>query len=83
MTDLSVRERYKTSSQPTIPANGSAIFQTFSVVGVYVLHYSPLHLLWLIPFTYVLGFVSLRFKPFQILAWLYGYVLSYTIPSNW
>ncbi len=83
MTNLSVRERYKISSQPTIPANGFAMFQTVSVVGVSVLHYSPLHLFWLIPLAYVFGFVALRFKPFQILAWLYGYVLSYTIPSNW
>lgn len=83
MTNITVRKHYKESSVPTIPANTFALVQLLSVVGVLVLHRSPLHLLWLFPLSYLAGFIALRFKPLAFFSWLYGYILSYTIPANW
>jgi hypothetical protein len=82
-TNLTVRNHYKTSSMPVLPANTFALFQTLSVLGVLALHRSPFHLLWLFPLSYAAGFFSLRSKVFAFLPWLYGYLLAYTIPSNW
>lgn len=81
--NLTVRQHYKTSDAPMIPANTFAMVQTLSVIGVLALHKSPLHLLWLFPLSYLVGFLALRFKPLAFLPWLCGYLLSYTIPANW
>jgi ABC-type xylose transport system permease subunit len=83
MTNISVRQHYKTSSQPALPANAFAMTQTASIVVIVVFHYSPLHLLWLFLLSYVMGFVALRVRVFGRLAWFYGYLIAYTIPSNW
>jgi Ca2+/Na+ antiporter len=83
MTNISARQHYKTSSQPALPANAFAMTQTASIVVIVVFHYSPLHLLWLFLLSYIMGFVALRVRIFGRLAWLYGYLLAYTIPSNW
>jgi len=82
-TNATVRNHYKTTNAPVLPANTSAMIQTLSVIGVLALHRSPFHFLWLFPFSYILGFFALRLKPLAFLAWLYGYILAYTIPSNW
>jgi hypothetical protein len=54
-----------------------------SVVIVAAAGYSPLHLLWLLPVSYLAGFFALESKIVARLAWLYGYVIVYTIPANW
>ena len=82
-TNITVRSHYKTSATPVLPANTFALGQALSVIGVLVLHRSPLHLLWLFPCSYIAGFFSLRSKAAAFLPWLYGYLLAYTIPSNW
>jgi hypothetical protein len=33
--------------------------------------------------SYLTGFVALKSRIVAHLAWLYGYVVAYTIPSNW
>jgi hypothetical protein len=83
MTNIIARQHYKMSSQPALPANAFAMTQTASIVIIVVFHYSPFHLLWLFLLSYVMGFVTLRVRIFGRLAWLYGYLLSYTIRSNW
>jgi hypothetical protein len=83
LTNIHVRNHYKHSAAPVIPANTFALVQTFSVVGLLVLRKSPLHLLWLFPLSYFAGFLARRFKPLAFFPWLYGYALSSTIPSNW
>jgi hypothetical protein len=85
LTNITVRERYKTTVTPSLGANMQAMLQTFSVLAVLVFHKSPLHLLWLFPSTYIAGviFNPYKSKIFGFLPWLYGYLLSYTIPSNW
>lgn len=82
-TNLTVRNHYKTSSTPVLPANTFALVQALSVVGVLILHRTPLHLLWLFPFSYIAGFLSLRSRILAFLPWLCGYLLAYTIPRNW
>jgi hypothetical protein len=82
-TNLTVRNHYKTSSTPVLPANTFALGQVLSIVGVLALHLSPFHLLWLFPCTYLAGFFSLRSRIVAFLPWLYGYLLAYTIPSTW
>ena len=82
-TNATVRNHYKTSNAPVLPANTFAMIQALSVIGVLVLHRSPFHLFWLFPLSYILGFLALRLKPLAFLAFLYGYMLAYTIPSNW
>jgi hypothetical protein len=83
LTNITVRNHYKSSATPQIPANTFAMIQLLSVVGVLVLHRTPFHLLWLFPVSYIAGFFTLRSKILAFLPWLYGYILAYTIPSNW
>jgi len=59
-TNIIVRQHYKESKAPTIPANTFALVQLLSVIGVVVLRRSPLHLLWLFPLSYLAGFIALR-----------------------
>jgi hypothetical protein len=82
-TNIALRQHYKNSDQPALPANATALTQLMGVVAVAVAGYSPLHLLWLLPVSYVSGYLALRFRIVGRLAWLYGYVVAYTIPSNW
>jgi hypothetical protein len=84
-TNLVVRNHYKKNSTPALGANMDAMLLTFSVVGVLILHKSPLHLFWLFPLSYIAGFIfnPYKSKVFAFLPWLYGYILSYTIPANW
>jgi hypothetical protein len=82
-TNFALRQHYKHSDQPTLPANATALTQLAGVVAVAVAGYSPFHLLWLLPVSYFTGFFALRSRIVGRLAWLYGYVVAYTIPSNW
>jgi len=82
-TTIALRQHYKHSKQPELPANAIALTQLTSVVAVAAAGYSPFHLLWLLPVSYFAGFFTLRSRVFCRLAWLYGYVVTYTIPSNW
>jgi hypothetical protein len=79
----SVRNYYKSSATPMIPANTIAFVQTFSLLGILLFHFSPLHLLWLFPMSYVAGFFTMRSKILAFVPWVYGYLLAYTIPKNW
>jgi hypothetical protein len=83
LTNIAVRNHYKGSTTPQIPANTFAMIQLLSVVGVLGLHRSPFHLLWLFPVSYIAGFFTLRSRILAFLPWVYGYILAYTIPSNW
>jgi len=83
LTNITVRNHYKSSTTPQIPANTFAMIQFLSVVGVSVLHRTPFHLLWLFPISYIAAFFTLRSRVLAFLPWLYGYILAYTIPSNW
>ena len=71
------------SEQPTSPANATALTQLSGVVAVILAGCSPFHLLWLLPVSYFTGFLASRSRIIGRLAWLYGYVVAYTIPSNW
>jgi hypothetical protein len=82
-TNIALRQHYKDSDQPALPANAIALTQLTSVVVVVAVGCSPFHLLWLLPMSYLTGFVALRSRIIARLAWLYGYVVAYTIPSNW
>ena len=82
-TNIALRQHYKDSDQPALPANATALTQLTSVVVVAAGGCSPFHLLWLLPMSYLTGFVALRSRIVARLAWLYGYVVAYTIPSNW
>lgn len=82
-TNIALRQHYKNSDQPALPANATALVQFTSVVGVVAAGYSSFHLLWLVPMSYLTGFLTLRSRVVARLAWLYGYVVAYTIPSNW
>lgn len=82
-TNLSVRGYYKTNAAPMISANTIAFVQTVSVLSVLLFQVSSLHLLWLFPISYALGFFTLRSRILAFLPWVYGYALSYTIPKNW
>jgi hypothetical protein len=82
-TNFALRQHYKHSDQPTLPANATALTQLSGVVAVILAGYSPFHLLWLLPVSYFTGFLALRSRIIGRLAWLYGYVVAYTIPSNW
>jgi hypothetical protein len=81
-TNIALRQHYKHSYQPELPANTIALTQLTSVVAV-AAGYSPFHLLWFFPLSYFIGFFTLRSRVFCRLAWLYGYVVAYTIPSKW
>jgi hypothetical protein len=82
-TNIALRQHYKHSDRPALPANATALVQLTSVVGVVAAGYSPFHLLWLVPISYLAGFLTLRSRAAGRLAWLYGYVIAYTVPSNW
>jgi len=82
-TNIALRQHYKNSDEPASPANATAMTQATSIVVVTAFGYSPLHLLWLLPISYLTGFLALRSRVFGRLAWLYGYVIAYTVPSNW
>jgi hypothetical protein len=82
-TNIALRQHYKNSDAPTLPANATAMTQLTSVVVVAAAGYSPFHLLWLLPISYITGFLALRSRAFGRLAWLYGYAIAYTVPSNW
>jgi hypothetical protein len=82
-TSIALRQHYKDSDHPSLPANATALTQLTSVVVVAAVGCSPFHLLWLLPISYLTGFVALRSRIVGRLAWLYGYVIAYTIPSNW
>jgi len=82
-TNLSVRQHYKSSAVPMIPANTVAFVQTLSLLSVLFFHISALHLVWLFPLSYVAAFFALRSKVLGFLPWAYGCLLAYTIPKNW
>ena len=82
-TNIALRQHYKDSDQPALPANTTALTQLTSVVVVAAVGCSQFHLLWLLPISYLTGFVASRSRIVARLAWLYGYVVAYTIPSNW
>jgi hypothetical protein len=82
-TNFALRQHYKHIDQPTLPANATALTQLSGVVAVILAGCSPFHLLWLLPVSYFTGFLALRSRIIGRLAWLYGYVVAYTIPSNW
>jgi hypothetical protein len=82
-TNIALREHYKHSNQPDLPANATALTQLISIAAVTVAGYSPFHLLWLLPISYFTGLFALESRIAGRLAWLYGYVVAYTIPSNW
>jgi hypothetical protein len=82
-TNVALRQHYKNSDRPALPENATAMAQLTSIVVVAAAGYSPLHLLWLLPISYLTGFVALEIRIVGRVAWLYGYVIAYTIPSNW
>lgn len=82
-TNVHVRNYYKRSTKPLIPANSFALAQALLLGTVLTFRYSPLHLIWLFPLTYLTGFVALRSRLVAFVAWMYGYLLAYTIPENW
>ena len=82
-TNIALRQHYKNSDKPALPANATAMTQATSIVVAAAVGYSLLHLLWLLPISYLTGFVALRSRGFGRLAWLYGYAIAYTVPFNW
>jgi hypothetical protein len=82
-TNIALRQHYTNSDLPALPENATAMVQLMSIVVVAAGQYSPLHLLWLLPASYLTGFFALRSRIIGRVAWLYGYVVAYTIPSNW
>ena len=83
LTNLNLRNCYKTARCSVPAVNTFAFIQTLSVVGVLVLHRSPFHLLWIFPISYLAGFFALRSKLLGFLPHLYGHLVYLTIPSNW
>jgi hypothetical protein len=81
-TNFALRQHYKNSNDPVLPANATAMTQLASVAVVAVAGYSPFHLIWLLAISYLTGFFALRFRLIGRLAWLYGYLIAYTVPSN-
>ena len=57
-TNIALRAHYANSDQPALPANATAMAQLVSVVIVATAGYSPLHLLWLLPISYLAGFFA-------------------------
>jgi hypothetical protein len=45
-TNIALRQHYKKSDEPMLPANATAMTPLMSVVVVTVVGYSPFHLLW-------------------------------------
>jgi hypothetical protein len=82
-TNIALRQHYKTSDRPPLPANAIAMSQSLSVAVVAAAGYSPFHLVWLLAISYLTGFFALRSRFIGRIAWLYGYVIAYTVPSNW
>jgi len=82
-TNIALRQYYKNSDAPELLANATAMTQLTSIVGVVAAGYSPFHLLWLFPISYLSGLVVQSSRIFARIAWLYGYVVTYTIPSHW
>ena len=82
-TNIALRQHYKTSDRPALPANATALVQLASLVVVAVVGYSAFHLVWLVPISYLAGFFALRSRIVGRLAWAHGYAIAYTIPSNW
>ncbi len=82
-TNIALRQHYRNSDRPALPENATALVQLTSVVGVVAAGYSPFHLLWLVPISYLTGYLTLRSRVVARLARLYGYAIAYTIPSNW
>jgi hypothetical protein len=82
-TNIALRQHYKNSDRPAVPENATALAQLVSVVVIPAVGYSPFHLLWLLPASYLSGFFALRSRIVGRVAWLYGYVVAYTIPANW
>jgi hypothetical protein len=83
MTNISVRQHYKKSETPTLSANAFAMIQILSVIFNIVFLFSPFHLIWLFLMSYIIGFFTLKIRIVGRIAWLYGYLIAYTIPSNW
>jgi hypothetical protein len=82
MTNITVRQHYKGSNTPALPANTFAMIQIVSVILNIVFRFSPLHLFWLFLISYIAGFFALRIRIIGRLAWSYGYLIAYTISSN-
>jgi len=82
-TNIALRQHYKNSDRPTLPANATGLTQLASIVVIGVAGYSPFHLLWLLAISYLTGFIALRSRFFGRVAWLYGYAIAYTVPANW
>jgi hypothetical protein len=82
-TNIALRQHYKNSNRPELLANSTALAQLMSVVVIAVAGYSPFHLVWLLPASYLTGIFVLRSRIASRVAWLYGYAVTYTIPSNW
>src|SRR5262245_18989598 len=82
-TNIALRAYYKNSLQPALPQNAIAMAQLASVIIVAAGGYSPLHLLWLLPISYLSAFFALESKIGTRLVWLYGCVIASTIPANW
>jgi hypothetical protein len=82
-TNVALRKHYKNSDQPTLPANSTAMTQLIGVAVIAMAGYSPFHLVWILPIAYLVGFIALRSRFVGRIAWLYGYVVAYTISSNW
>src|ERR1700730_7866597 len=79
-TNIALRQHYRNSDEPTLPANATAMTQLTSVVLIATAGYSPFHLVWLLAISYLTGFFALRSRFFGRLAWLYGYAIAYTVP---
>jgi len=59
-TNIALRAHYANSDRPELPANATAMAQLASVIIVAAAGYSPLHLLWLLPISYLTGYFALR-----------------------
>ena len=57
-TNFALRQHYKHSDQPELPAIATALTQLTGIVAV--AGCSPFHLLWLFPASYFTGFLALR-----------------------
>ena len=82
-TNMALRAHYAKSDLPELPANATAMAQSASVIIVAAAGYSSLHLLWLLPISYLTGYFALRVRIVGRVVWLCGYLIVYTIPANW
>ena len=82
-TNIALRQHYKNSDQPALPANSTAMTKMIGVFVIVIIWYSPFHLFWVLPIAYLTGFIALRSRFFGRIVWFYGYVIAYTVPSNW